>query len=502
MKRPVKWTDPSALPASACVLLVVLSALLLPRGAGAAPVSLGFEGAPPLVFGGPGEVLVLEVFATLTTVEDPGSVGAQAWQIGLTVDGGVIRSISVEGVLVSTKYDEDNDPATPLVDPYLFDLGESNYYVNQLATNPLDGRKGAISAVILRQDRLMVLNPGTARLARITVEATVPLDDRPAPLTLRFEDGFKGSGIPVRNSIVFNGLNSLPSLGSATTVIRQGPRAALGLEGCPEEILGKKGETKSFDVFATLTTSGNPFPEGAGSWQIGVAVDGGVVRSVSVGGITVPAIYDDDGDPGTPPLNPFSFDLEGAALVESEAATRPADGTEGAVSRVVLGVEKKTALLPEGTARLARFTVEVTMPAAAAELGLRFLDGLVASGEGVRNLAAFDGGLVYPALGSCTIRLAIEAPSGVLPGDCNLDRRVDISDGICLLDFLFLGGTLPCGEGSETDPGNVSLADANGDRSVDLSDSIALFGYLFLGGPPHVLGEDCTEIAGCGTACP
>src|SRR5262247_4042593 len=107
---------------------------------------------------------------------------------------------------------------------------------------------------------------------------------------------------------------------------------------------------------------------------------GGVVRSVSLDGITVETIYDHDGDPQTPPLDPFSFDLTKAALVEWESAGRPADGAAGEVSRVVLGVEKKTTLLPEGTARLARFTVEVTLPAAPADLRLEFLDGLVGSG--------------------------------------------------------------------------------------------------------------------------
>ncbi len=98
----------------------------------------------------------------------------------------------------------------------------------------------------------------------------------------------------------------------------------------------------------------------------------------------------------------------------------------------------------------------------------------------------------------------------VLPGDCNSDGGLDISDGVCLLAILFLGATepLPCGTGGIDDRGNITLLDGNGDTSVDLTDAVVLFGYLFLGQAPlaHCTGPagnpcTCMRIGGCADAC-
>ena len=94
-------------------------------------------------------------------------------------------------------------------------------------------------------------------------------------------------------------------------------------------------------------------------------------------------------------------------------------------------------------------------------------------------------------------------PAVQLPGDCNQDRNLDISDAVCVLGFLFLGGPerLPCGDGSSTAAANVSLADWQPDGKVDLSDGIGLLQFLFGGGPPHPLGSECTAIAECPASC-
>ena len=91
----------------------------------------------------------------------------------------------------------------------------------------------------------------------------------------------------------------------------------------------------------------------------------------------------------------------------------------------------------------------------------------------------------------------------ILPGDCNRDGGVDVSDGICLLGFLFQGspGALPCGDGSARDPGNLGLVDWNGDATVDLSDPVSLLGWAFLGGAAHILGGACQPLPSCPVAC-
>ena len=92
-----------------------------------------------------------------------------------------------------------------------------------------------------------------------------------------------------------------------------------------------------------------------------------------------------------------------------------------------------------------------------------------------------------------------------LPGDCNQDARIDLSDAICLFGGLFIGvpELFPCGNGSLSDPGNISLLDWQPDGTVDLSDGISLLMHLFSGASPHPLvvpGQEltaCVPILGC-----
>jgi len=64
-----------------------------------------------------------------------------------------------------------------------------------------------------------------------------------------------------------------------------------------------------------------------------------------------------------------------------------------------------------------------------------------------------------------------------LRADCNDDGEVDISDAVCILEWLFLG---------QAEPGCVAATNTNGDEAVDISDPVSLLGFLFLGGPPPV----------------
>jgi hypothetical protein len=62
-------------------------------------------------------------------------------------------------------------------------------------------------------------------------------------------------------------------------------------------------------------------------------------------------------------------------------------------------------------------------------------------------------------------------------GYCNDDGTVDISDAVCVLEWLFLG---------REEPGCVAATNVNGDEAVDISDAVSLLGFLFLGGPTPV----------------
>jgi hypothetical protein len=106
------------------------------------------------------------------------------------------------------------------------------------------------------------------------------------------------------------------------------------------------------------------------------------------------------------------------------------------------------------------------------------------------------------ATGVASRSIVVDPPPGgvQLPGNCDQDGSLNLTDAVCLLDFLFLGvnpSRLPCGDGTASDPGNKELLDFNGDARIDLSDPVRVLGYLFLGTAPHVLGTRCRPIVGC-----
>jgi hypothetical protein len=106
---------------------------------------------------------------------------------------------------------------------------------------------------------------------------------------------------------------------------------------------------------------------------------------------------------------------------------------------------------------------------------------------------------------TCAFDVEVQCGGLVMPGDCNSDGNIDISDGVCLISILFENGggslTLPCEDRSATHPANVALMDWNSDQDLDLSDVIALLSWSFLGGFPHGLGVACTVIPDCPTVC-
>jgi hypothetical protein len=102
------------------------------------------------------------------------------------------------------------------------------------------------------------------------------------------------------------------------------------------------------------------------------------------------------------------------------------------------------------------------------------------------------------------LRISFDSSGGCqIPGDCNQDGDLDISDGICLLRYLFEGrpARLPCGDGGSEHASNVTLLDSNGDDGIDLADAVHVILYLFRGGRPPVSGTECIRIPGCAGVC-
>ncbi len=99
-----------------------------------------------------------------------------------------------------------------------------------------------------------------------------------------------------------------------------------------------------------------------------------------------------------------------------------------------------------------------------------------------------------------------DATGGQIPSDLNQDGRLDLSDAVRLLLYLFATGDdrpsrLPCGEGTLDDESNRSMLDANGDSAVNLADTITVLNYLFLAGDAPALGAECVELPRCPDRC-
>ncbi len=457
-------------------------------------VAFGFEGCPSEVSGQPGETKTFEAFVTIATSTNPGKEGPQGWSLGVTADRGTIKSISVDGLRVVTIYDDDVSDTTPPRNPYMFTLSDSDYEDSRLAVRPSDGMQGAVSAVIMGQDDKAVLQPvGIARVARITVEATIPARDSSFPLTLQFADGLVGGGRPVKNVVNIDEQNFVPSYGSCTVNISSRPNFALNFEGCPAQSTGTPGEVNTFDVFATLSTSNNPLPVGVQGWSISLTAEGGTIEGISVNGIEVSTIRDENPSDEVPPAGPVPFDLASSDFKDSRLATNPADNRKGAVSAVVLGQDELTALLPNGTARVARITVRTELPPAGqnGSVTLRLEDGFKGATQPrpIRNIVNLDSINYFPSLGTCTVALTSTVSRNWVRCDGNGDNARDLTDAVFSLNFQFLAGPpSPC-------PNSL---DCNGDGAVDLTDAVFDLNFQFLAGPPPAAPyPECDLFEGC-----
>ncbi|MEM7231284.1 MAG: hypothetical protein AAF517_03865, partial [Planctomycetota bacterium] len=89
---------------------------------------------------------------------------------------------------------------------------------------------------------------------------------------------------------------------------------------------------------------------------------------------------------------------------------------------------------------------------------------------------------------------------GFVRGDADASGAVNITDGIFILNFLFLGGA---------DPSCADAADADDSGAVNITDGIFVLNFLFLGGgDPAAPYPDCgvdptaEDATDCATAHP
>ena len=110
---------------------------------------------------------------------------------------------------------------------------------------------------------------------------------------------------------------------------------------------------------------------------------------------------------------------------------------------------------------------------ASPQLGASFQVGIAATDVAGPSEREFARGRV------CALDLVVVDPRVKFHrGDPNSSGTIDISDGVNIFGFLFLGkpATLPCKES----------ADSNNDGKIDISDGVYILNWLFAGGPPPV----------------
>jgi hypothetical protein len=240
--------------------------------------------------------------------------------------------------------------------------------------------------------------------------------------------------------------------------------------------------------------------------------------------VKVSTIYDQDPD-GEGPLplihhDPYEIDL--GTLVGNPMAFLRSHVCNGSIDReslgglavsiIVLSLQEKLVLQPSGTQRIARVTVEAKAPKVGdcSEVELYVVDqsGVTCTDSQGRPLGCAAGGANFTHQGTSNFAVLRGASTRVCVtsfrrGDANADARVDISDAVFVLGYLFLGGL---------EPACKDAADADDDAVLDLSDGVLILNRLFANRPGteipppgiYSCGTDetpdalsCLESAGC-----
>lgn len=265
---------------------------------------------------------------------------------------------------------------------------------------------------------------------------------------------------------------------------------------CPVDFFDTQRELARAVVYGTLETRSDQ--RRAAGWSVSIGLEGAETRIVEA--TTDGTVAGPDG------LIVGGF--QETEIVDPAVLNGAGPQGPGVVSAVVLSITQPIEL-PVGIERIVRITLEAT-GGTVPEGRIGYIDGKRGRGQPVDNVILVRCQAADPELGSCDQFRLVEPVGLQIPADCNQDGKVDISDPICVLGYLFLGTPelLPCGDGSRDATGNVNLLDWHGDGALDISDAVGALRWLTLGGPGHVLADSlnpsaCVPVSGCvrGPAC-
>ncbi len=268
-----------------------------------------------------------------------------------------------------------------------------------------------------------------------------------------------------------NGQGVIPTMRgtSDVTVACAGAPTAINLRmaaDAGDTLIANQADTLGIDITATNAT-GDGGTVDVQAWEYGITLDGSLLAVSDFG------VGEDAGA-----LNGGN----GPAFAANEEIDNDGDGTTDAViGGAVVDFSKaqaETLPLPDGTAvkigRLAlssAISIPLGQPARTTTLQFDTIEGNKKTST-IENLFTVDAQSVTPdfaeALDVTLEPSAVDESGLFVRGDANDDTRVDIADGIWVIQFLFYGGTESSCLGS---------ADANNDNRLDISDAMFIFNY-------------------------
>jgi hypothetical protein len=434
--------------------------------------TLGLSG-PDVLAGTANDTASGHYLATLT--QEGGGTGAQGWSISVAVDGALIDSLTTAGTDVDALF-AGGFNKTEVVDP---------------AKNA--GQNGAVSAVVLSFTQARTLpSSGTSTIADLLVKGTIP--DPAGLAALRYQDGLNGSGQPVKNAITQEGNTIKPVLDSKEIQLVPiptccGAKLNLGFSGskvssasayngiveAPQDpprctadggaIVTQvpEGQVGKAHVFVNISSNGAD--TGVQGWSFSIASNGDLEFqspvSVTTTGTSVDSFFQ-GGFNKTEPIDPGKN-----------------SGQRGVVSAVVLSFTVPKVLPATGTESVLDLGVQANAPQAGADIAgsLSFLDSLRGSGQPVKNAITVGGetrNACNKELANVNVVFRLIGVSNYVRGNPNGDDKVNLADGVWIINELFRGGP------STSCP---AAADMNADGTEDAADALYLVLYLFRGGP-------------------
>jgi hypothetical protein len=270
---------------------------------------------------------------------------------------------------------------------------------------------------------------------------------------------------------------------------RQAPELRLTLAGGGGRSL-RADRTATLDLQVRIENPGTAGTVGVQGWSYGLELNRGLLEPlVGVAGVHAAALHGGSG----PQYVEYNLD-------EPRIGGGPSGITVGAV--VELG-PPGTEVLPVSagssvhldTVRV-RSAVEIPAGGAARRTTVRFADGAFGFNQPIEVLLVVDGSGIVPDFGAGleVTLLPIEPETApFIRGDANNDARVDIADGVWVINMLFRAGPpTAC----------AAAADANSSGRVELGDALYIFQFQLQVGATaaNPFPSPAAPFPNCGTA--